>query len=150
MRVKLGHRRAEAFAGSVQGDQCHARPPDIGAGLDLASDARQTTFRFTHDEDLVGASRPSRPVAAFGEERDGQVQYLRGRQAADRLFLVGGPLQLFVEGVGWRWGCGLCHVRIQSVWDSPGARMTTAVPGEVLPTAARKVSGSCLMGGNVL
>src|SRR5688500_7842293 len=96
MPVELRHQRAEALPGGIEGDQGDARLADVGAGADLAGDAGQDALAFAHHEDLVGATGAPSPVAPFGEERGRQVENLARSQAADRLLLKSGPLQLLV------------------------------------------------------
>ena len=96
MLVELRHQRAEALPGGVEGDQGDARFADVGAGADLAGDAGQDALALTHHEDLVRAAGAAGPVAPFGEEGDRQVEDLAWSQAADRLLLKSGSLQLLV------------------------------------------------------
>ena len=96
MLVELRHQRAEALAGGVEGDQGDARFADVGAGADLTGDAGQDALALTHHEDLVRPAGAPGPVAPFGEEGDRQVEDLARSQAADRLLLKGGSLQLLV------------------------------------------------------
>src|SRR5215213_11859452 len=158
MPVKLRHQRAETLSGGVEGDQGDARFANVGAGADLTGDAGQDALPFTHHEDLVRTTGAPGPVAPFGEEGDRQVEDFARAQAADRLLLKGGSLQLLVPGGCRRGRCiaiALCHrycrnpvtlppcdpaTLVYASNDSPGARMTTRASAARCATLARNAS----------
>lgn len=107
--VKLVHRRAEPLPKSIEGDERHARPPNIRSSAHFAGDPGQDSFAASHDEDLTGAPGGSGTVTTRREELDRQCEDIRCRQAGYSLALerravhlgFGDRTRIIAHGKNW-------------------------------------------------